>query len=500
MRGGVRILRRVGIWLAWGVLGFFAGALVIHVSMLRRGPPLELWHTEALTAEFTVDRSDEILRFEDYLRLEEELAVQIDEQIYAHTDRGPSFELVRYSTGSLADPREHPTDWNRTFELQHDAPAGGVLLLHGMSDSPYSLRALGEVLHRRGYWVIGLRLPGHGTAPSGLATARWEDMALAARLAIARLTAKAGPDAIHIAGYSTGAALAVDYALDALEGKVSPVPASLVLISPAIGITPAAALAQWKLWLARLPGLGKLAWSQILPEFDPFKYNSFTTNAGVQVHRLTRSIGRRIEARAAGAPIEGFPPTVAFLSSVDATVSTDAVVDVLFEHLAPGDHELVLFDVNRYSVKSTLMVRDPGPLTARLLANPTLPFGLTLITNESSRSRALVSRRKPPLSSDVEVEPLGLTWPASMLSLSHIALPFPPEDPLYGAGPPAADGALFLGQTPIQGERGLLLFPTDWLLRLRHNPFYELLESKTTAWVDRRAGGHSPDGVSAPSP
>ena len=58
-----------------------------------------------------------------------------------------------------------------------------MLLLHGMSDAPYSLRALGEALHARGFHVLGLRLPGHGTAPSGLVTATWEDMAAAVALA-----------------------------------------------------------------------------------------------------------------------------------------------------------------------------------------------------------------------------------------------------------------------------------------------------------------------------
>src|SRR4030088_3017231 len=32
-------------------------------------------------------------------------------------------------------------------------------------------------------WVIGLRLPGHGTVPSGLTIRRWQDMAAAVRLA-----------------------------------------------------------------------------------------------------------------------------------------------------------------------------------------------------------------------------------------------------------------------------------------------------------------------------
>ena len=72
-----------------------------------------------------------------------------------------------------------------------------------------------------------------------------------------------------------------------------PVPASLVLISPAIRIHPMAALARYKNALSAVPGLGGLAWLQLLPEFDPYKYNSFATNAGAVVHRLTRSVDER---------------------------------------------------------------------------------------------------------------------------------------------------------------------------------------------------------------
>ena len=42
-------------------------------------------------------------------------------------------------------------------------------------------------------------------------------------------------------GYSTGATLALDYALDATESEVLPAPASVVLISPAIRVHPGAA-------------------------------------------------------------------------------------------------------------------------------------------------------------------------------------------------------------------------------------------------------------------
>ena len=434
MKRAVEITRRAARYVIVAVIGVALGASVVYIHSVRSGPSLQHWHTAKLAAEFTTESVDEVRTFGGYRQLEEELFAELDKQVYARTDTGPAFMLARYSAGSAADPRRRTPDWNRSFELTVDAPLGGVLLLHGMSDSPYSLRALGESLNQRGYWVVGLRLPGHGTAPLGLKTSTWEDMAAAVRLGMEQLASKVAPDAIHVIGYSAGAALALDYTLDVLDGSAAKagLPAGLVLISPAIGISPAAALAKWKRRLAALPGLEKFAWTAIQPEFDPYKYNSFSTNAGEQMHRLTRSVARRIAARAASAPIKDFPPTLVFLSTVDATVSTDAVIDNLLEHLAPGRHELVLFDINRVSVVSTVLVSDPGPFTARLMANDSLPFGLTLITNESTESTAVVSRHKAPFTTDASTSPLDLAWPPRVISLSHVALPFPPDDPLYG--------------------------------------------------------------------
>ena len=492
--------RVMALIIGCAAVGLVVGAAALYVYLARTEMPPQLWHTEQLTAEFTAERADDVRSLGDYRRLEDRLFAQLEEKVYAPTGIGPAYALVRYSTGSAADPKRREPDWNRTFELPADGPVGGVLLLHGLTDSPYSLRALGASLNRRGYWVLGLRLPGHGTAPSGLRTVTWEDMAAATRLGMKHLAAKLGEAPVHIVGYSAGAPLALDYALNALEGRDAPAPASLILISPAIAVSRAAALAKWMDRLAILPGLEALAWTQILPEFDPYKYNSFTSNAGYQMHRLTGSVKTRIESRAASDPIRGFPPTLVFLSTVDATVSAAAAVDNLLEHLAPERHELVLFDLNRRNVASTVMISDPGPLTNFLMTNDALPFALTLIANESADSAGVVRHQKPALSSAVTTEPLELSWPAGVISLSHVALPFPPDDPLYGQGPRSDDGTVFLGQIAVKGERGLLLFPSDWLLRLRHNPFYEVLEGRTLQWIERSADRARPLTADTASP
>jgi hypothetical protein len=124
-------------------------------------------------------------------------------------------------------------------------------------------------------------------------------------------------------------------------------------------------------------------WTEIEPEFDPYKYDSFATNAGEQEHLLTRSVTNRIQKRSAESdrgPI--LPPTLVLKSTVDATVSTDAVVDSLLKLLPPGRNELVLLDINRFERTSALLIADPGPLTGRLLDDGSLPFSVTLVGNE----------------------------------------------------------------------------------------------------------------------
>jgi alpha-beta hydrolase superfamily lysophospholipase len=452
------------------------------------GAPRQVWHKADLDEEFRASQREDVQNFSDYLALEDRLFGQLQDEVYAEVDTGPEFGLVRYSSGSAADPQGLSPNWNRSFLLPVSNPVGGVLLLHGMSDSPYSLRRLGETLQQLGYVVIGLRLPGHGTAPSGLLRLRWQDMAASVELAVARLGREIGAAPLHMVGYSNGAPLALNFTLDALEGKAAPVPASLVLISPAIGLATGAGLASWKRSLSRVPGLGGMAWLSIQPEFDPYKYNSFATNAGAQVYGLTKRVARRIAARARSGKQPVLPPTLVFKSTVDATTSTQAVLNNLLGRLAAGSHELVLFDINRFSATTSLLVDDPGPLTRQVMADESQPFAVTLITNRGPETLKVTARKKLPFSAAATlVTDLETDWPRDVLSLSHVALPFAPADPLYGRGPPREDQLLFLGQQAIQGERGLLRIPADWLLRLRHNPFYSYLEDRTAAWM-RLAG------------
>jgi alpha-beta hydrolase superfamily lysophospholipase len=448
------------------------------------GKHLQDWHTEKLDSEFTANDADTIVTFADYLALEDELFGALVDKIYIPIDT--KNQLIRYSAGSMSDPMVREPNWNRSYEMPVADPAGGALLLHGMSDSPYSLRQMALDLRDRGYYVVGLRMPGHGTAPSGIVHVDWRDMAAAVRLGMDHLAQQVGDKPVHIVGYSTGATLALDFALDALAGAASPAPSSLVLISPAVGITAAAGMAGFINGLSKI-GFRGLAYTTVEPEFDPYKYNSFSSNAGQQVHRLTKRVSRRMAELAKSYPSgdRRLPPVLVLQSTVDATVSSGALVDLMLLKLDPGRHELILFDINRFGPNYVLLNTDPAPVTDRLIANERLPFAVTLVGNASETSREVVAYRKLAFEDRVDSrEPLDLAWPQEVISLSHVALPISPDDPLYGSVRPEDIGELYLGGVRVKGEKGLLRIPPGWLVRLRYNPFYAYLSARSLDWID----------------
>jgi len=484
----LRIGRRLLGAAALGLLVLAVGAWGYFVLS---GPEVELWHRVRLDLEFKADRTGEIHTIEDYRQLEDRLFDQLHREVIAKVGPGTQAPFNRYAAGSRSDPAVWPVNWNRTFEIRPPAPVGGALLLHGMGDSPYSLRSLGAELGAQGFQVVGLRLPGHGTAPSGLVSFQVEDMEAATRLAMRDLRRQLGPDKpIYLVGYSNGAALAVSYALAVQEGEALPPPAGLVLIAPAIGVTRLAMLGRIRLGISELPGFGRAAWSEIALEVDPFKYQSFSFHAGGEVQRLTSGLARRVRALGDRGALAGFPPVLAFLSTVDSTIRADAVVDVLLGRLPPGGHELVLFDVNRYAMLQSLLVDDPGPLTGRLLALPQRPFALTVITNVDSHTRQVKELRAESLAGQQTQTLLDIEWPPGVFSLSHVALPFPPDDPLYGYANVAESNHVQLGRIEVHGENGVLRVPAWMLTRQRSNPFHAYLLRRVHEFVTRAAGRH----------
>lgn len=83
----------------------------------------------------------------------------------------------------------------------------GVLLLHGFTSTPWSVRPVAEALAADGFAIEVPRLPGHGTRWQDLQRTRWRDWVREAAAAFERLKHRTRAQVVF--GQSLGAALAL---------------------------------------------------------------------------------------------------------------------------------------------------------------------------------------------------------------------------------------------------------------------------------------------------
>ena len=119
-------------------------------------------------------------------------------------------------------------------------------------------------------------------------------------------------------------------------------------------------------------------------------------------------------------------------------------------------------------------------------------YTLTVIGTASENDAAAVARSRLAGSSEVQVRLLGTRYPNEVYSLSHVALPFPADDPLYG-NQPSGLPVLQLGNVAVRGERNTLAVSQDSLDRLTWNPFYdEMAERIEETLIVSERGTSSP--------
>lgn len=118
------------------------------------------------------------------------------------------------------------------------APRGGLLLCHGFTGTPQSLRDWGEDHAARGWEVSLPLLPGHGTSWRELARTPWRAWTEAVREAARELAARHGT--IAVGGLSMGGALALALAE---EGDTACTVGALVLVNPSLALPRTSAMA-----------------------------------------------------------------------------------------------------------------------------------------------------------------------------------------------------------------------------------------------------------------
>ena len=466
-----------------------AALLMIIVGLrvwdVQSGPPLGPWH-EFVPPELpaaSLDRTD----WAGWIAAEDAAFAATRAAVTERLDPADRVAVNRWFDGSPVNPARFARDWNRSFVLEPAGPPAGVaVFLHGLTDAPFSLRHLAEAYRAQGFVAIAIRMPGHGMVPGGLTEAVWEDWLAATRLAVraARARVPAGP--LHLVGYSNGGALALKHALDAIEDARLPQADRLVLLSPMVGVTAFARFAGLAGLPAFLPRFARAAWLDVLPEFNPFKFNSFPVNAARQTHRLPAALQAQLDRLARDGRLATLPPVLTFQSVVDATVSTPAVLSRLYALLPDNGSELVLFDINRSVKFGPLFAAGADGALDRMLPAAARRHAVTVVGNDGD-SLAAVARRIPAGGTQAEIRPLGVEWPRAIYSLSHVALPFPAGDGLYGGEPDPADAlGVALGAIAVRGERGVLVMDANHFARITWNPFFPYLLERVREGLPRQ--------------
>jgi len=509
LRGALRaalLLLILALTLALGFTLFAVSAL----------PPLQPWHTELLRNEFSASRHRQ-LDFAGYRQLEERLFAELQAKTdgwmregidpvclrieAASADAGTAGDCASQANESLRNSRFNRNGWlhrlvdgapfNRSFRLEQAQPVAQALLVHGLTDSPYSMHAMARALHARGVDVTVLRLPGHGTLPSMMSTMTVADWTAAVRLAARDVASRAGPgQRFYIGGYSSGATLTLQYGLDALQDPGLRRPDRVFMVSPAISLTRVAALAEIIdiFTVVPVPVLDKARWQAIDPEFDPYKFNSFPVNASRQINRATRALQRSLEAAQRSGHLAQLAPVVSWQSVVDSTVGSTGLVDQVYARLQGPAHRLVMFDLNRQPELGGVARPAAHQLIDRLERSPR-GYMLDIVSNAQARGPRVDVRRLAPDGS-VQQQATALDWPANLVSLGHVALPFPADDPVYGFLPGSGrNGIPSIGSWLLRGENGAITISLGSLTRLRSNPFWPLIAEDAAGLVAQDVAG-----------
>lgn len=461
--------------LLWLILRFVA----------TQKPPLKPWHLVSLE-ELGAEDYPASRTFQELARRERALLDSVHSEVSSKVASEDRDAYNRYYLGSVS----HPDSVAKTYGFEEDYSLsyvleppeerrGAVMLAHGLTDAPYSMRGIAEVLRDEGYYVLVQRLPGHGTIPAALTTVRRAAWAAAIRWGTDHVRQQAGPERpFFLGGYSTGGGLVLNHCLELVKkGELEELPRRIFLLSPSIGVRSAAMFTNWHKLYSSLPGLRKFKWLSIGHEYDPFKYNSFPKNAADQVYLLTKDVKRNItdlEGR-----LDKLPPILTFQSIIDTTVLVKDLIWDLYDKLEGGRSELVLFDINRWANLEDFIRRDVKEVFSKLELDTMKPAGyrLTLVTNRAPDTLEVVAKSKAPGASsfDPPVE-LALSWQPNVYSQAHVSVPFSLDDPLYGAGGGAT--GLSLGTLAPRGEKGVITLGLDGLMRLRHNSFFDYMAAK----------------------
>lgn len=268
--------------------------------------------------------------------------------------KGSFTDYIAFSRGMIQNARvdlgskdrESLIEGNSPFELKPASTCKpgkgktyrrGILLSHGLTDSPYFMRTLGSFFQANCFRVMAILLPGHGSRPGDLVDVKWQEWTKAESYGVEALSAES--DEVYLLGFSTGGTLSIYQSLRDKRIK------GLFLFSPALKVSPMAIMANWHEaydWLAP-----RSKWLDVMADEDPYKYESFPANAADQIHLLSTLLRSEVDSRKIMIPV------FIAASKEDATVNTDATLE-FFTHAIHPLNVFVLYSAGNNTEKSAI--------------------------------------------------------------------------------------------------------------------------------------------------
>jgi esterase/lipase len=278
-----------------------------------------------------------------YLESDVEIMPSISSyQEYAHSTRQWLAQNRVYVT------RDHETELkaNTPYALIPKKPNGkGVLLVHGLGDSPYSFIDIGQELADRGFLVHTVLLPGHGSKPGDMLHVRYKQWRYVVEENI-KLLQQETPR-VYLGGFSTGANLVTELAIDMPEID------GLVLFSPAFKSKTnldkfAGVAAVFKHWLYKPD-------EDSDPHTNYARYETVPSNALAQFYKTSKNVRRRIKAK-------GYDkPTLMVMSRRDSVIDVNHVRALFSEYFTNPSSRIIWYGT---------IERDDEPFDRRIIVKP----------------------------------------------------------------------------------------------------------------------------------
>ncbi|WP_198435956.1 carboxylesterase [Moritella sp. F3] len=210
---------------------------------------------------------------------------------------------------------------NLPYEIKPENPNGqGVLLVHGLGDSPFSFIDIAEHLAQQGYLVRTVLLPGHGSKVGDLilpTLADWQGV-----VAHHTQLLKQDVDQVWLGGFSTGANLVTSQAIN--DDEIT----GLLLFAPAFKSgTFVAALA---------PAVSHfMTWADRDPEDNYTRYNSLPMNAAAVYYQTSEIVRDALEKAGYDKPV------FMMMSEGEHVIDTDYAQSMFSQMMTNTSNKLV---------------------------------------------------------------------------------------------------------------------------------------------------------------